>query len=362
MATIGKPLMSDIVDVIMPKLGESITMVTILKWLKKEGDFVREDEPLVEVTTDKVNSEIPAPSSGVIQVIDYFDNEEVAVGKRICVLGSEKIIIKEPFLSPVVKKLVVKYQIAREDLKLIKGSGIKDRITKTDIETFLQAKKKPTTSISPLRKVLIHNLEKVAQEVPAASMMIHVDFTQVMRKVFDTSHIKITPTAIMIWALGKVLMDYPKLYATYIDGSIQLNKDMNIGFAASVGDDLYVPVLHKASSYSLEGLAEKLEELKKLVLEKKLTHKEMQDGHFTLTNFGMGGVEMGIPMLQRGEVTILGMGAIKKTVEVEEINGMDHMVIKKMAYLSVTFDHRVVDGMYVSSFLTGLKSALETVL
>lgn len=340
------------VDVVLPKLGESITTATIIKWLKSEGDFVREDEPLFEVTTDKVNSEIPAPCSGIIQSIDFRVDEEVAVGQRVCVLGSKgqeeypKKDKQRLFLTPVVKKLVAKYGINVEDLGSISGTGVNNRITKVDIEKFLEKRVAKCTQVSPARKTMIRNLEKVSKEVPSASMMIQLDMTNIVK----AKEQKITPAAAMIWMLGRVLGDFPKLFSSYSNERIEHNKEINVGVAINSKDELFVPVVRSVESLSLVGVVKELARLKQLAISKKLTPQDMCGANCTLTNFGMGGVDIGVPMLPLGQTMILGLGAIKKTVVVEEHSGVDHMVIKNMAYLSLTFDHRVVDGMYVSSF------------
>ena len=206
---------------------------------------------------------------------------------------------KKPFLTPLVKKIVSMHQITPDDLNSINGTGINGRINKTDIEKYLDSRSDQPKQMSPVRKTLIKNLEKVAKEVPSASMMLQVDFTNILKKKGE----KISPAASMIWALGKVLGEFPKLFSSYSDQVVKHNSEINIGVAINRDDDLYVPVVKSVESLSLVGVAKELARLKDLVIDKKLTYQDMSDGNFTLTNFGMGGVDIGVPMLQLDQNT-----------------------------------------------------------
>lgn len=388
----------EISQVFLPKLGESITTATIVKWLKKKGDIVELDEPLLEVSTDKVNSEIPSPFAGVLDEIFASEEQEKEVGDLLCVIAAkqkkitnqveEKKIEKdhctsiktsEPFLSPAVLRLMGEFNLQMQDLELIPRSGSHGRITKQDLENYLQGKtqkidcpkKKEEIStpfekikMSAVRKSIAENLSKSFYTAPHATLVQELDMTKVMlwiknnkEKILKDHNIKITPTAFIVYAITKAIEQFPLINSTLDADTIIVKKNINIGIAVSVDQTVLVPVVKDAQKLSIIDLAR---EIQNLAFKAKTHHLQMDDvkeGSVTLTNFGMSGTLIGIPIIRHPEAAIIGAGAITKKVIVLE---NDSFGIREMMYLSLTFDHRLLDGMYGCGFLAEIKKILDT--
>ncbi len=395
--------MSEEYKIMLPKLGESIVSATIVEWFKKEGDFVYLDEPLLEVSTDKVNSEIPSPVSGTLIKILAKPDDELDVGSLLAIVKKEgapsevkketpsvisepevKIEEKNDFISPAVLRIAAEKGISLDVLQKIPGTGAAGRITKQDVESYLAHKKpcspcsmKKTESfvssegeervkMTGMRKAIAENMVKSFYEAPHATLITEIDVTNIIKKIqrekdsFYAEHgAKLTVTSFVLSALSKALQEFPLLNSSLDQDTIVLKKYVNIGVAVSIDQGLIVPVVKNAQNMTLPTLAQKIQELSEKARSGKLNPTDITEGTVTVTNFGMSGVSIGVPIIRYPEVSIIGIGAIKKRVQVLED---DVLAIRSMLYLSLTFDHRVIDGMYGCSFLSCLQKHLENSL
>jgi 2-oxoglutarate dehydrogenase E2 component (dihydrolipoamide succinyltransferase) len=385
-------------EVMMPKLGESITSATIVKWLKKEGDSVRMDEPLLEVSTDKVNSEIPSPVEGVVETIFAATDSELDVGAKLCTLRTkghvkvhdeqihapiQEIASSENFLSPAVLRLVKDHNISDHELKKIVGSGGGGRLTKQDIENYIVNKKsgsmapacsKATFSrevasevervkMSGMRKAIAENMVKSFYEAPHASLVAEVDMTKIVElikkereRVLKQYGVKITVTTFIAYAIARAVEHFPLINASLDADTILIKKSVNLGIAVSVDQAVMVPVIKNAHTLTLIDIAGVIQDLALKAKSSHLSPQDVKDGTLTMTNFGMSGILLGTPIIRYPEVAIVGVGALTKRVVVHESNSFG---IRDMLYLSLTFDHRVLDGMYGCGFLSDVKKILE---
>lgn len=386
------------VEVTLPKLGESIVGATVVKWFKQEGDFVRLDEPLLEVSTDKVNSEIPSPAAGVLTKILAVQDEEIEVGAPLAWLETKAgaqvattsveeratppaaTLGNADFFSPAVLRFAALEGISLEVLRTIKGSGEGGRVTKKDIEHFIRSKKPPCPLASPLassgaleervkltgmRKAIADNMVRSFYEAPHASVVTEVDMTDVMELIarekesfFAAHSVKLTVTSFLLQALTKAVQKFPMLNASLEGETIVMKRYVNAGIAVNIDGGLVVPVLKECEKRNLISIAKEIADLSARARSGKLSHDEVAGGTITLTNFGMTGALLGIPIIRYNEVAILGAGAIKKRLIVRDD---DSLAIRHMLYLTLTFDHRLVDGIYGCDFLSTLKSHLESV-
>lgn len=389
-------------ELTLPKLGESIQGATIIQWLKKEGEFVRYDEPLLEVSTDKVNSEIPSPVAGVVQKIYAREDEEVATGGLLALIALEKEMeesvilkseIKNPciaqeeknhFLSPSVMRLAQVENIATEDLLKMAGSGEGGRVTKKDVETYLEKRDQPLVKaealcsrktmgeemeervkMTKMRKAIAENMVRSFYEAPHASVVVEVDVTEVMELIkkektrfLETHKAKLTITSFLIQALAKSLTQFPMLNASLEKEEIVLKRYINIGMAVNVEGGLMVPVVKNCQDRNLASIAKAVFDLSTRAREYKLAPDEVQGGTITLTNFGISKALMGVPIIRHPEVAIIGAGTVQKRVVVRDD---DSFAIRQMIYLTLTFDHRLIDGILACEFLATVKQQLEVV-
>ncbi len=348
-------------DVLLPKLGESIHSARVIKWLKQPGDTVRRDEPLLEVSTDKVASEIPAPSAGIVGEILCQEGEECQVGEILCSIVSEEIREKKT-LSPAVLRLVEEKGLCLEEIQKMQGSGDGGRITKQDIEN-LSTPKESKTSLSFVRRAIADNMERSHREIPLAHLITKVDVTDLLGKIAEEKgHFqekygcKLTITAPIVYHLSRTLQQFPLLHARFTKEGIIKNEHVGLGIAVHVDGDLFVPVIPKCETLSLSEIAQALAHLSSKVKQKNLTASDIEGGTITLSNFGMSGIEIGLPLVRHPETAILAVGAIEKRVEVlkDESYG-----VRSIIYVTLGFDHRVLDGMLAATFLKTLKDNLE---
>jgi 2-oxoglutarate dehydrogenase E2 component (dihydrolipoamide succinyltransferase) len=369
--------------VYLPKLGESITTATIVKWLKKEGDSVKEDEPLLEVATDKVSSEIPSPKDGVVTKCIACVDEELDVGAILCYLDGEPIeekpvatpkevssptVRKErirgnTFYTPLVKKLVRAHGINIDELETIAGSGTGGRVAKKDLLAYLEGRESSAGSWIPMcavRQAISDNLQKSVSTIPQATLVQEIDVTQALKVVEEkkAKGEKMSVTHVVLSVLGRVLPKYPLLYATFDVRGIRINKELNMGLAVNVDDNVQVPVIRSLQTLTLSELIEAVHLLVQRARSKKLTREDRSDGRITLTNFGMTGVRGGFPIIRYPEAAILGMGSIDKRVVVDD---EDQFVYRKMMDLTLVFDHRILDGMYACRFLEEFAKGMKNV-
>ena len=390
-------------EILLPKLGESILSATVVKWFKNEGEKVLLDEPLLEVSTDKVASEIPSPVAGVLKKIVAKANEEIKVGELLGVVETEaaesgtvksdtgtkdqteketnlgKAAEENSFLSPAVKRLVKEHNLSGEALKSIPCSG--GRLSRSDVEAYLEKKKankdkgtgqnqsstssakKEFIPISPLRRKIAENLTK-AVLVPTASIFTEIDVTELLKYIekekkafLAKEKAKLTITSFVALAIGEAAKELPLINSVFLEAEnkIQVNKEINLGLAIDRKEGLVVPVIKQIEQKSFSEIAKEIARLKTRALEDKLTLEDLQEGTITLTNFGMGGVMFGIPILRYPESAIIGIGAIQKKTVLE--NSKERILCQLP--LSLTFDHRHIDGMYACSFMQKIKSCLE---
>jgi 2-oxoglutarate dehydrogenase E2 component (dihydrolipoamide succinyltransferase) len=371
------------IEILLPKLGESIHHATIVQWLKKEGESIAKDEALVEVATDKVNSEIPSTVKGFVKKILVEVGKEVEVGLPIAIIETdadslvfsgkedrgekkEERISDSHFFSPAVIKLLKENEISLEEAKKIPKKNFEDRLTKRDVEVYLESRNEnfeKSIVLDPMRKRIAENMLLSCKEIPSASLITKVDVTPLVEwmdlhkeKLSKEKGVKISITAFAIRALVEALQEFPLVNATLTGEKILFHPDIHIGIAVSVEGGLVVPVLRNCQQKSLFECAAELQELAAKARSKKLSLDQMSEGTITLTNFGMTGIQMGFPIIRYPEVAILGMGSIHKELMVLPD---DTTAICSVLYLSLSFDHRLFDGIYACNFLRKVQLYLE---
>jgi 2-oxoglutarate dehydrogenase E2 component (dihydrolipoamide succinyltransferase) len=401
--------MSEEIKVLLPKLGESIHSATIVQWFKKIGDHVKLDEPLLEVSTDKVNSEIPSPAAGVLKEIHANPDQELQVGQLIAVIGLHTSSVRaedvreikptapsffsstegeemKDFFSPALLRLAREKGIGLHELEKISGTGMSGRVTKQDLEEYLEkriASTKPCPmaakavaapvgiagtdverlKMSGMRKAIADNLVRSFYEAPHATLVTEVDVTSMVTLIqkekeefVEKYGVKLTITAFVVRAIAKALQEYPLINSSLEEDTILLKRYVNLGIAVSVEQGLVVPVIKHCQRLGVTAIAKTISELSAKARTGKLSPDDVNEGTITLTNFGMTGVQIGIPIIRYPEVAIVGIGATyKKVIPLEN----DLLAIRSMVFVSLTFDHRVLDGMYGCGFLSALKKHLE---
>ena len=409
--------------VIMPQLGESVTEGTISKWLKSIGDEIKEYEPLLEINTDKVDSEIPSPGEGVLLAILVEEGAVVTVGTTLAWIGEvgEQIpgedepsteefspspaggdeIPLQPietaapgetpttgrdedlgFISPVVKKISQEQNV---DLRKITGTGLRGRITKKDVLNYLETSQQAPQDMSPepfakkeiqspqvipgdllphtiVRRSIADHMVKSKQASPHVSTVMEADLSSVVahrnsnKKSFSRDGVNLTFTAYFISAAVVGLKSYPMVNSSWLQDGIQIHKQINFGMATSLGDaGLIVPVIKNADQLSLLGLAGTINDLAARARNNALEPDEVQGGTFTITNHGTSGSLFATPIINQPQAAILGVGVIQKRVTVIE----DAIAIRPMVYLTLTFDHRILDGAVADHFLSSVVESLE---
>lgn len=425
-------------ELIMPKMGESIMEATILNWVKNVGDQVDVDDTIVEIATDKVDSEVPSPVSGTITKLFFEINDTVEIGKVIALIATEgeapaptaatevngqavstpekeqeqEVQGQEPvvatstkkapapqiaaestrFYSPLVKSIALQENIPMTELETIKGSGAKGRVTKKDILAYVQnrfngqtvtktpapspAINKPTVSTSGgdeiiemdrMRKLIADHMVMSKQTSPHVTSFIEVDVTDIVNwrnKVkgpFQAKHQqKITYTPIFIEAVAKAIGDFPMVNISVDGNQITVKKNINIGMATALpSGNLIVPVIKNADQLNLVGLTKQVNGLANQARNNKLKPSDIQDGTFTITNVGTFGNVMGTPIINQPQVAILAVGAIRKKPAVVETEYGDLIAVRQLMFMSLSYDHRVVDGSLGGSFLKRIGDYLE---
>jgi 2-oxoglutarate dehydrogenase E2 component (dihydrolipoamide succinyltransferase) len=367
----------------LPKLGESIVSATVVQWFKKEGDLVGLDEPLLEVSTDKINSEIPSSSAGVLSKILASVGQEVQVGETLATLSSKATppgqvqsvsTSMEDFLSPSVMRLMKEKGLKSEDLSKIPHTGEGGRLTKKDIEEHTLEKSPcplapqrldtERVKMSSLRKAIADNMVRSFYEAPHASLVTEVDVTELVKVIqnqkaafFEKQKVKLTITAFVARAIARSVEAFPMINASLEGDTIVVKRFVNLGIAVSVDQGVMVPVIKDCQKKSFTQISKSIAELADKARSGKLSASEVQEGTITVTNFGMTGTMIGVPIIRYPEVAIVGLGAITRKVVVM---ADDSMAIRSMMWVSLTFDHRVLDGMYGCGFLAELKKHLES--
>lgn len=432
------------IELIMPKMGESIIEATIIKWVKNEGESVEVDETILEIATDKVDSEVPSPVAGTIAKILFGENETVAVGQAIALIATEgEEIMPEPspaieelsqngkgkkepelvleevgvkslvdvekaarpsqserFYSPLVRNIAEKENISIEELDSIEGSGKNGRVTKKDIISYLNNRQTVTASPSPttnpvipaeplvtklprtatsvsgnveiiemdrMRRMIADHMVTSKQTSPHVTSFVEIDVTDMVnwrnrvKDNFESKYgEKITFTPLFLEAVIKALKDFPLVNSSVEGDKILMKKEINIGMATALpGGNLIVPVIKNADHLNLIGLTKKVNDLATRARDNSLKPDEVQNGTFTLTNVGSFGNTMGTPIINQPQLAIMATGSIKKKPAVLETEHGDVIAIRHMMFLSLSYDHRVIDGMLGGSFLRRVGDYLE---
>ena len=415
-------------------MGESIMEATILNWVKNVGDTIEIDETIIEIATDKVDSEIPSPVAGTLSKILFNVNDVVPIGTVIALIdtGGPGSVVEptiteiktaeapiqasqqateikvEPisektesdrFYSPLVKNIAKEEGISVSEMDKIPGSGQEGRLTKNDLLAYLktrsqpqqesarpasipaqpvqsQIKSAPATSMSGdveiiemdrMRKLIADHMVMSKHVSPHVTSFVEVDMTNIVRwrekvkKDFNSKYGQnITFTPIFIDAVVKAIRDYPMINISVDGTTIIRKKNINIGMAAALpSGNLIVPVIKDADNMNLIGLTKTVNDLAGRAKTNQLKPEEIQGGTFTITNVGSFGNIMGTPIINQPQVAIMAIGAIKKKPAVLETADGDVIAIRHMMFLSLSYDHRVVDGMLGGSFLRRTADYLE---
>ncbi len=408
------------VEVLMPQMGESVDEATVTKWLKAKGDQVEEYEALLEVNTDKVDTEIPSPVSGVLLDILIPEGETVQAGSLLAWIGEvgetipdapdrTELIASSPtdhvaapvpepaavsypapepgrdrdlgFISPVVARIASEHRV---DLTQVAGTGQGGRITKKDILAFIErpqvsapilesappSPSVPATAalpsapageilpLTPVRKAVAEHMVLSRRTSPHVSTVMEVDLSRVVahrqthKDAFARDGVNLTFTAYFTAAAVAALRTYPIVNSSWTEAGIQLHQQVNIGMATSLGEEgLIVPVIKNADGLSLLGMARAINDLAHRARAKKLQPDEVKGGTFTITNHGISGSLFATPIINQPQCAILGIGAIQKRAVVISNEHGDSIAIRPMAYLGLTFDHRILDGAIADYFL-----------
>ncbi|MBN2385864.1 MAG: 2-oxo acid dehydrogenase subunit E2 [Anaerolineales bacterium] len=394
---------------LVPRLGEGVDELTVVKWLKAEGDSVHELEPLLEVETDKVVTEIPSPASGILLRIEVGENTAVEVGRVLAWIGqpgellaeagparpeaaakvdplperTKSVAQREPvdrqpgFLSPVVRKIAAEHNL---DLRQVRGSGLNGRITKQDVLAHLAGRPAaPVASgsdteargtllpITTVRSQIAERMLASKQTSPHVMTVMEADLHRIAahraanKAAYEADGVNLTYTVYFMAAIAAALKVHPLANASWTDEGLLLHAEINIGMATSLGEQgLIVPVLQRVDELSLLGIARGVNDLAHRARTKRLRPFEVRGGTFTLTNHGIGGSLFAMPIINQPQCGILGTGAIqKRPVVVSDGAGNDALAIRPMVYLSFVFDHRILDGASADAFLSQVQERLE---
>ena len=455
------------IEVVMPQMGESVVEATVIGWSKAVGDEVEEDETLLEISTDKVDSEVPSPASGTLVEIRANEDDTIEVGQVIAVIATgkgassassssepkesapakkeedkkqtltkEEVAAASPeklaqngfdssggsepkrigsdgrFYSPLVRSIAKEEGISQEELETISGSGQSGRVSKKDILAYVEDRKsgkvsapaapssaglsKPGSSSSEkdsisagqldvkhspsgdvevikmdrMRKMIAEHMVKSKQTSAHVTTFAEVDVTNMVKwrnankNAFHqkTGH-KLTFTPLFVESIIKAMLEFPLINSSVDGDSILVKKDINFGLAVALGEGgeggLIVPVIKKAQQKNLVGLAESVNEVAVKARSKKLSPDDLVGGTITLTNYGSVGNLMGTPIINQPQVAIIGTGVIEKRPVVLETDAGDVIAIRQMMYLSMSYDHRIIDGAHGGAFLNRIKQILE---
>jgi len=425
-------------EVVMPKLGESVVEGTVSRWLKQEGETISEFEPLLEVSSDKVDSEIPSPAGGVLLKIYVPEGETVTAGTLLALIGQpgeavpekladQPVAVSRPAvpevsapaggrggnggarISPVVARIAAEHQV---DISRIKGTGIGGRVTKKDILAYVEGKSetapspalpeelppwerpgsgdlfkptddlyKPSTGrddqpsapapalpageiipLSKMRRLIAEHMVASKRTAPHVTTVFEADMSAVTahRKAnldaFAARGINLTYTAYFVAAAAYALRLHPIVNSRWMEEGILIQPEVAIGIAVAVDEGLIVPVIRRADELALPGLARQINDLASRARAGQLKPDEVQGGTFTITNHGVSGSLFATPIINQPQTAILGVGAIQKRVVVLD---NDAIAVRPMVYLTLTFDHRVLDGATADRFMADIKRKLE---
>jgi 2-oxoglutarate dehydrogenase E2 component (dihydrolipoamide succinyltransferase) len=454
------------IEVPMPQMGESIAEGTVSKWLKQVGDEVGRDEPLLEISTDKVDAEIPSPAAGTLVEVVVEEGATVEVGTVVAFIETEKgaaaappqkakappedekpaepkksaarkapepAVATEPERAaaksaapavdgreetaderlrrrstPLVRRIAAEHDV---DIADVEGTGHAGRVTKQDIMAFLDqreaapaaapASRKPAAPERPtgapvgadqfwdifygqvrhpvfqpregdrvepmdrIRRLTADHMVRAKRIAPHVHSFIEIDFTAIdavrrgQKARWEQQGVKVSYTAFVAWAVARVLADYPTVNSTVSGADVVYRGDINVGIAVDLNPGLIVPVVKNADELNLVGLARRIADLAQRARDRKLKPDEIQGATFSITNPGVLGTMVGMPIIPEGTSAILGTGAIEKRAVVLELGGQDVIAVRKRSYFSLGYDHRIVDGADAARFLADLKQVLE---
>ena len=424
------------VELIIPKMGESVSEATIISWAKNVGDIIEMDETIIEIATDKVDSEVPSTHEGKLVEILFQADDVVKVGETFAILetegesndtsNAEKITINEPdtikvaeetvikavestktiitnstdrFYSPLVKSMASSEGIEMSEVESIPGSGKDGRVTKSDMISYIKTRgSAPTTTqktdsievptpkieepihtpitntgdteiieMDRMRKLISSHMTMSKQTSAHITSFVEADMTNIVNwrnKIKDDFKKRegqnITFTPIIIEAMAKAVKDFPMINVSVSGTNIHIHKNVNIGMAAALPDgNLIVPVIKQCHEKNLVGITKSVNDLANRARSNKLKPDDIQEGTITMTNVGTFGNLMGTPIINQPQVAILACGVIKKKPVVLEIDHGDVIAIRHMMYLSLSYDHRVVDGALGGQFVRRVADYLE---
>ena len=406
----------------LPKMGESVEEATIVNWLKNVGDNIKMDDFIVEVATDKVDSEVPSDVEGVLIEKCFEINDVVKVGETLCVIEvkegvskknietipnielleieekpSEREVIEEAkqeskhsFLSPLVRSIIEKEKITDQQLDKIKGSGKGGRLTKKDLLQFLGktedqqpseefeksfyektkqsfSESDTTRELSRFEKMTSEHMIQSKNESVHAQMFIEADITNLSdwrenqkEKFLQREKFKLTITYPLVKIVSQVLREFPSLNAVLSDNNLMLKKDINIGIATALGNgNLIVPVIKNADQLSLLGICKSANDLIINARNNDLKPDDVSDGTFTITNIGIFDSLTGTAIINQPQLGIIAFGAIRKLPRVIETNKGDFIGIRKVIMISLSFDHRIINGAMGGLFLKRVKELIQ---
>jgi 2-oxoglutarate dehydrogenase E2 component (dihydrolipoamide succinyltransferase) len=427
-------------NILLPAMGEGVIEATINKWLVTEGSQVKEDDPLVEVATDKVDSEVPAPAAGTLVTIIVKEGSVAKIGDILAIIENNAVPTKEDlkkvdkeveriretisslkqekteievsshdmksrtpsgkFISPLVRSIAAREGISYSDLDMTTGTGMDGRITKDDILKILEdrnAEKESIKSAEPedtsdlpnsaktetisvkksggdeiipmdrIRRIIAEHMVLSKRTSPHVTSFIDADVTRLVNwrnaikeKFLAAEGQKLTLTPIFIDAVAKALYEFPMVNISVDGNNIIKKKNINIGMATALPDgNLIVPVIKNANEKSLTGLAKAVNDLAERARINKLKPDEITGGTFTITNFGSYDNLAGTPIINQPQAAILGTGVVRKTPVVIETPEGDMIAVRQIMILSLSYDHRVIDGALAGRFLHKVKQILE---
>jgi pyruvate/2-oxoglutarate dehydrogenase complex dihydrolipoamide acyltransferase (E2) component len=412
----SSPTSSGLMDVTMPQMGVSIAEGTVIEWKKQPGDAVEADEPIVEISTDKAESEVPAPATGRLKEVLVEAGETVDVGTVIARIetgaaapptpvggdgqasagGDGQASVDggnggEPTVTPVVRRMAEKHNL---DLSRIEGSGRRGRVTKKDVVAYLRERGESAAEPRERAEPVLHMESPYREEAPpaaapapaAAEAAPGARELSVMRKRIAEHMVRSLRTAAHCTTIVEAdisrieaargrrsylpfvaratiiaLREHPNLNATLDGDMLTVHNEVHLGIAVSLGEDgLVVPVIRDAHELSHEGLAARIKDVAERARSKRLSPDELRGGTFTITNPGAFGAVLATPIINQPQVAILDLEAVvKRPVVVTDADGHDSIAIRPMSYLCMSWDHRALDGALAAQFLSTLKRVVE---
>ncbi len=403
--------------VVMPQMGESIAEGTLVRWLKKLGDRVDRDEPLFEISTDKVDAEIPAPVGGVLLEIRVHEGETVPVDSLVATIGEpgtaiETVVRRTPTdvvdppvafrssvpgahleppvvlvtaagqppkrrYSPLVRRLAREYAV---DLSQVPGTGLAGRVSKHDVLAFIDRPAPRATTSAPrpapthgpgenvrlepasvIRRKIAEHMVLSRQTSAHVHTVFHVNFSPIdalrlsNKARYEAGGAKLTVMAFLVHVVARALTRHPVVNAAFDGANVVYKQDINIGIAVSLESGLIVPVIKHAQQKTLKGLCLAIADVAERARTKQLKTEDVHGGTFTITNPGALGAQFGLPIINQPQSAILGVGTIEKRPVVVD----DALAVQTMSYLTLGFDHRLIDGAVADAFMADIKRGLE---